>query len=183
VAEAARCSTPRLRRCARPPCLRGASGRACARDLRRNVRAEVEGRRPRPLRGVLALVALAAVALWPGLAAGDVAPMSDLGCGVLTVVQRALPLVVLTIGRRWTDLVHPAIIGTMLNACRRMGRDDRVSPLSSRCGAPLHLGSCCLDAASHGRRCPARRSAARDPLSIPSSVHVRIEPWLVRRAS
>ena len=63
---------------------------------------------------ILALVALGATMVWPKEAAEPVSALSTLSCGILTVVQGALPLVALLVPRRGTDPVHPAITGAAL---------------------------------------------------------------------
>jgi hypothetical protein len=63
---------------------------------------------------LLAVVAVVAAALWPGPASEHVGGGIDLACGALTVLQGALPLVVLILPRRGTDPVHPAMTGAAL---------------------------------------------------------------------
>ena len=64
---------------------------------------------------VLALVALAAATFWPEHAIEDVvSTKSHLACGAMTLVQGALPLLVLLLPRRGSDPVHPAITGAAL---------------------------------------------------------------------
>lgn len=63
---------------------------------------------------VLAICALAAAALWPEHAVEELPARSHLACGVITLVQGALPLVALVIPRRGSDPVHPAITGAAL---------------------------------------------------------------------
>ena len=63
---------------------------------------------------VLAIVACAAGALWPEHAAEQVPSHAHLGCGLLTIVQGALPLAALLVPRRGSDPVHPALTGAAL---------------------------------------------------------------------
>lgn len=63
---------------------------------------------------VLAAAALAATMLWPDLATEDVPSHANVACGAMTLVQGALPLVVLLLPRRESDPVHPAITGAAL---------------------------------------------------------------------
>ncbi len=62
----------------------------------------------------LAIVALAAAALWPGHGAEDVPSASHLSCGLLTILQGMLPFAVLLLPRRGTDPVHPMLTGAAL---------------------------------------------------------------------
>jgi len=62
----------------------------------------------------LAVVALVAAAIWPEHAAEDVSSQTHAACGMLTVVQGALPLVVLLLPRRGSDPIHPAVTGAAL---------------------------------------------------------------------
>jgi hypothetical protein len=62
----------------------------------------------------LALVALAAGALWPEHAAEGVPGRIHLVCGVETIVQGVLPLAALVLPRRGSDPVHPATTGAAL---------------------------------------------------------------------
>lgn len=62
----------------------------------------------------LAVVALAAGALWPAHAAEDVPSSAHSACGLLTIVQGALPLATLLVPKRGSDPVHPAITGAAL---------------------------------------------------------------------
>ena len=84
-------------------------------------------RRPSPLPGprqvlvaacvsaapVLAVSVLAATFIWPP-EAEDVAMKSHVACALMTVVQGALPLVVLIVPRRGSDPVHPVVTGAAL---------------------------------------------------------------------
>ncbi|MBX3226789.1 MAG: DUF1109 family protein [Labilithrix sp.] len=78
--------------------------------------------RPRPhlvlacvaLAPVLACVALAAPMLWPEHANEEVALRTHVGCAAITLVQGALPLVVLLLPRRASDPIHPAVTGAAL---------------------------------------------------------------------
>jgi len=63
---------------------------------------------------MLAVAVLAATTMWPEPAHEDVPTKTHLACGLMTVVQGALPLVVLIIPRRGSDPVHPAITGAAL---------------------------------------------------------------------
>lgn len=63
---------------------------------------------------VLAIGALAAAAIWPEPASEHVSTRSDLACAAMTIVQGALPLVVLVVPRRGSDPVHPVITGAAL---------------------------------------------------------------------
>jgi hypothetical protein len=63
---------------------------------------------------VLAIVAVLAAALWPEAAAPHVGGGVHLACGAMSVLQGALPLVVLIVPRRGTDPVHPAVTGAAL---------------------------------------------------------------------
>ena len=63
---------------------------------------------------VLAIVALAAGALWPEHAAEPVPGGAHLGCSLLTMLQGALPLAALLVARRGSDPVHPALTGAAL---------------------------------------------------------------------
>jgi hypothetical protein len=63
----------------------------------------------------LAVVALCATLAWPEPAIGEhVSSATHLSCGALSVLQGALPLVVLLVPRRGSDPVHPAITGAAL---------------------------------------------------------------------
>jgi len=63
---------------------------------------------------VLAVCALAAAAMWPEPASEDVPAKTHLACGLMTIAQGALPLIVLVVPRRGTDPVHPVITGAAL---------------------------------------------------------------------
>lgn len=63
---------------------------------------------------VLAVVAVVAAALWPEPAAAHVGSGVHLACGAMSVLQGALPLVVLMVPRRGTDPVHPVVTGAAL---------------------------------------------------------------------
>jgi hypothetical protein len=62
----------------------------------------------------LTLVAVTAAVLWPESAVDDVGPSTHLVCGLLTLVQGALPLAAFLVGRSGTDPVHPAVTGGAL---------------------------------------------------------------------
>lgn len=63
---------------------------------------------------VLAIVALVATALWPEPAGEYVHSKAYFTCGGLTLLQGALPLIVLVAPRRGSDPVHPALTGAAL---------------------------------------------------------------------
>jgi hypothetical protein len=63
---------------------------------------------------VLAVCVLVATVMWPEPAREGVPASAHLSCGVMTIVQGALPLVVLVIPRRESDPVHPVITGAAL---------------------------------------------------------------------
>ncbi len=63
---------------------------------------------------LLACFALAAATLWPEQALEDVPGHAHLACGVITLAQGAIPLVLLVWPRRGTDPVHPALTGAAL---------------------------------------------------------------------
>jgi hypothetical protein len=63
---------------------------------------------------LLAVIALLAAMLWPEPAAEEVGSKVHLTCGLMTVVQGALPLVALLLPRRGSDPVHPTISGAAL---------------------------------------------------------------------
>lgn len=62
----------------------------------------------------LAASVLAAAMFWPDHTDHDVANKTHVACALMTVVQGALPLVVLMVPRRGSDPVHPAITGAAL---------------------------------------------------------------------
>lgn len=62
---------------------------------------------------VLAVSVLAATLIWPP-EPETVAMKSHLACALMTVVQGALPLVVLIVPRRGSDPVHPVVTGAAL---------------------------------------------------------------------
>jgi hypothetical protein len=63
---------------------------------------------------LLAVCALAASAIWPAATTEDVPMRTHVACAAMTLVQGALPLLVLLVPRRGTDPVHPAITGAAL---------------------------------------------------------------------
>jgi hypothetical protein len=63
---------------------------------------------------LLAVVALAAAAMWPDNAGEGVPARTHLACGAITLLQGALPLVALVVPKRGTDPVHPALTGAAL---------------------------------------------------------------------
>jgi hypothetical protein len=63
---------------------------------------------------LLALAALCATMAWPAPAAEHVDGAATLACGAISVLQGALPLVVLLLPRRGSDPVHPVITGAAL---------------------------------------------------------------------
>jgi hypothetical protein len=63
---------------------------------------------------VLAVSVLAATMMWPDHRDEDVAMRSHVACALMTIVQGALPLVVLIVPRRGSDPVHPMITGAAL---------------------------------------------------------------------
>ncbi|MBS2013992.1 MAG: DUF1109 family protein [Deltaproteobacteria bacterium] len=63
---------------------------------------------------LLALVALAAAAAWPGPSSEIVSERVHLACGAMTFVQGVLPLLALFLTRRGTDPVAPAMTGAAL---------------------------------------------------------------------
>jgi hypothetical protein len=63
---------------------------------------------------LLAISALATTMIWPEHATEDIAGKSHVACAVMTLVQGALPLLVLLLPRRESDPVHPAIAGAAL---------------------------------------------------------------------
>lgn len=62
----------------------------------------------------LAVAVLAATMMWPEHADEDLPTKTHLACGLMTVIQGALPLVVLIVPRRGSDPVHPTITGAAL---------------------------------------------------------------------
>jgi hypothetical protein len=62
----------------------------------------------------LALVAFAAAACWPAVTAEEVGPSTHLTCALLTLLQAAVPLIVLIVPKRGSDPVHPALMGGTL---------------------------------------------------------------------
>jgi hypothetical protein len=63
---------------------------------------------------VLAASVLGATMMWPDAGHEDVSMRSHIACAVMTIVQGALPLVVLIVPRRGSDPVHPVITGAAL---------------------------------------------------------------------
>jgi hypothetical protein len=63
---------------------------------------------------VLAVAVLAATLIWPAHTDDDVSVKTHLACGFMTVVQGALPLIVLVLPRRGSDPVHPVLTGAAL---------------------------------------------------------------------
>lgn len=64
---------------------------------------------------LLAIVVLCTTMLWPGQTRADnVGSSASLACGLMSVMQGALPLVALLLPRRGSDPVHPAITGAAL---------------------------------------------------------------------
>lgn len=63
---------------------------------------------------VLAVAALCTRIAWPEHTAEHVESGTTLTCGAISVLQGALPLVVLLLPKRGTDPVHPAITGAAL---------------------------------------------------------------------
>ena len=63
---------------------------------------------------LLAVAALCAAFAWPEPAAEHVDAASNLACGAVSVLQGALPLIVLLLPKRGTDPVHPAVTGAAL---------------------------------------------------------------------
>lgn len=63
---------------------------------------------------VLAVAALCTAFAWPENAAEHVDSGAHLACGAISLLQGALPLVVLLLPKRGTDPVHPAITGAAL---------------------------------------------------------------------
>jgi hypothetical protein len=63
---------------------------------------------------LLAVVAFCASMAWPEPAHEHVGGAVHLACGAMSVVQGALPLLVLLVPRRGTDPVHPAVTGAAL---------------------------------------------------------------------
>ncbi|MDB4943130.1 MAG: hypothetical protein JWP97_2664 [Labilithrix sp.] len=65
---------------------------------------------------LLAVALLAAATLWPEHVEPAVAARSDVGCALMSLVQGALPLLVLVVPRRGSDPVHPVVTGAALGA-------------------------------------------------------------------
>jgi hypothetical protein len=63
---------------------------------------------------LLALVALVATAVWPEHTKPEVGGPIHVACGLVTLVQAALPLVALLAPRRGSDPVHPMVTGGAL---------------------------------------------------------------------
>jgi hypothetical protein len=63
---------------------------------------------------VLAVSVLAATMMFPDHVDEEVSTKSHLACALMTIVQGALPLVVLIVPRRGSDPVHPVITGAAL---------------------------------------------------------------------
>jgi hypothetical protein len=63
---------------------------------------------------LLAIVAVLASMLWPEPAGEHVDGGVHLACGAISVLQGALPLLVLLVPRRGSDPVHPAVTGAAL---------------------------------------------------------------------
>ncbi len=63
---------------------------------------------------ILAIVAFAAPHLWPENASEPVTEQVHIRCALATIVQGALPLVVLLVPKRGSDPVHPVITGAAL---------------------------------------------------------------------
>lgn len=63
---------------------------------------------------VLAVSVLAATMMFPDEAHEDVPTKSHLACALMTIVQGALPLVVLIVPRRGSDPIHPVVTGAAL---------------------------------------------------------------------
>ena len=63
---------------------------------------------------LLAIVALCTKVVWPEQTGEDVTGSMNLACGLMSVVQGALPLVALLLPRRGSDPVHPALTGAAL---------------------------------------------------------------------
>lgn len=63
---------------------------------------------------VLAVSVLATTIMWPEHADEDVSTKSHIACAFMTIVQGALPLVVLIVPRRGSDPVHPMVTGAAL---------------------------------------------------------------------
>jgi hypothetical protein len=63
---------------------------------------------------VLAIAVLAATFMFPAHTDEDVPTKTHLACGFMTVVQGALPLLVLVLPRRSSDPVHPVLTGAAL---------------------------------------------------------------------
>src|SRR5205823_4329113 len=63
---------------------------------------------------LLAIAALCTTFWWPEQTHEHVDGAANLSCGAISVLQGALPLIVLLLPRRGTDPVHPAITGAAL---------------------------------------------------------------------
>lgn len=63
---------------------------------------------------ILAVLALGATLAWPDASSEHVDGSVTFACGAISVLQGALPLIVLLLPRRGTDPVHPAITGAAL---------------------------------------------------------------------
>jgi hypothetical protein len=63
---------------------------------------------------MLAISVLGATMMWPEAGHEDVSTKSHIACALMTIVQGALPLVVLMVPRRGSDPVHPVITGAAL---------------------------------------------------------------------
>lgn len=63
---------------------------------------------------LLAAAALVVPMLWPEHASEEVLLRSHVACGAITILQGALPLLVLIVPRRGGDPVHPVVTGAAL---------------------------------------------------------------------
>ena len=63
---------------------------------------------------LLAVIAFGATMVWPAPAHEHVSTANHLACGAMSVLQGALPLLVLLLPRRGSDPVHPVITGAAL---------------------------------------------------------------------
>ena len=63
---------------------------------------------------VLAVSVLAATTMWPEADHEEISTKSHIACALMTIVQGALPLVVLIVPRRGSDPIHPVITGAAL---------------------------------------------------------------------